>query len=353
MNGAWGRGVTNVVDVMGFNYAGGGGQGGAATGKNIDDFHAKFPRLPTVGSEMGSEYFTRGIYANDKEKGYVSAYDVNHPGYTTTTEGWWKIFAERAFLSGAFNWTGFDYRGEPSPYRWPCISSHFGAMDTCGFPKDIFYYYKSWWGADPVLHLFPHWNWQGKEDQEIDVWCYTSLQTVELFLNRVSLGAKPVARNSHVEWKVKYEPGTLEAVGSKDGKVVLSESVETTGPPARLTLFPDRDSISADGEDLAIVTVQVLDSRERSVSVAANEITFTLTGPGRLIGVGNGDPSCHEPDKPASATEAKRRAFNGLAMVFAQALKQSGQIRIEAQAAGLQGASTIISTKAVAPRPAI
>jgi len=353
MNGAWGRGVTNVVDVMGFNYAGGGGQGGAATGKNIDDFHAKFPRLPTIGSEMGSEYFTRGIYVNDKERGYVSAYDVNHPGYTTTTEGWWKVFAERAFLSGAFNWTGFDYRGEPSPYPWPCISSHFGAMDTCGFPKDIFYYYKSWWGSDPVLHLFPHWNWPGKEGQEIDVWCYTNLQTVELLLNGVSLGAKPVARNSHVEWKVKYAPGRLEALGSKDGRVALTEAVETTGPPARLLLFPDRDTISADGEDSAIVTVQVLDARERAVSIASNEITFKLTGPGRLIGVGNGDPSCHEPDKPASATEAKRTAFNGLAMTIVQALKRPGEIRIEVNAAGLQGASSTITAQAATLRPAI
>jgi beta-galactosidase len=183
MNGAWGRGVTNVVDVMGFNYAGGGGQGGIDTGKNIDAFHAKFPKLPSVGSEMGSEFFTRGIYANDKEKGYVSAYDLNHPGYTTTTEGWWKVFAERSFLAGAFNWTGFDYRGEPSPYPWPCISSHFGILDTCGFPKDIFYYYRSWWQNEPVLHLFPHWNWSGREGQEIDVWCYSNLESVELFLN--------------------------------------------------------------------------------------------------------------------------------------------------------------------------
>ncbi len=159
-----------MVDVQGFNYAGDGGQGGLNTGRNIDDFHAKFPRLPTIGSETGSEYFTRGIYRNDKERGYVSAYDLNHPGYTMTTEGWWKVFDERPFLAGGFTWTGFDYRGEPSPYGWPCISSHFGILDTCGFPKDIFYYYQSWWGAKPVLHLFPHWNWNGKEgDDEIDV----------------------------------------------------------------------------------------------------------------------------------------------------------------------------------------
>ena len=353
MNGAWGRGVTSVVDVMGFNYAGGGGLGGAGTGKNIDDFHARFPKLPTVGSETGSEYFTRGIYANDKEKGYVSAYDVNHPGYTMTTEGWWKAFAERAFLSGGFTWTGFDYRGEPSPYGWPCVSSHFGAMDTCGFPKDIFYYYQSWWGSKPVLHLFPHWNWSGKEGEHIDVWCYTNVDSVELFLNGQSLGSKRVERNSHVEWKVKYAPGVIEARGSKDGKVALSEKRETTGVPARIVLHPDRERIFADGEDVSIVTVEVVDARGRLVPVASNEVTFKLAGPGRLIGVGNGDPSCHEPDKPSSPFEAKRSAFNGLCMALVQAIKQAGDIRIETTALGLETASVKIAAQAARIRPTI
>ena len=353
MNGSWGKGVTSVVDVMGFNYAGGGGQGGAGTGKNIDDFHTKFPKMPTVGSEMGSEYFTRGIYANDKEKGYVSAYDVNHPGYTTIAERWWKTFDERVFLSGGFTWTGFDYRGEPSPYGWPCISSHFGAMDTCGFPKDIFFYYQSWWGAEPVLYLFPHWNWSGKEGEHIDVWCYTNVDSVELFLNGQSLGSKRVERNSHVEWKAKYTPGAIEARGSQDGKVVLTEKRETTGVPARILLHPDRERISADGEDVSIVTVEVVDARDRLVPVASNEVTFRLAGPGRLIGVGNGDPSCHEPDKPTSPVEAKRSAFNGLCMALVQALKQAGDIRIETTASGLETASVKIAAQPAKIRPTI
>ena len=353
MNGAWGRGVTNVVDVMGFNYAGGGGQGGAGTGKNIDDFHAKFPKLPTVGSEMGSEYFTRGIYADDKVKGYVSAYDVNHPGYTMTTEGWWKVFAERAFLSGAFNWTGFDYRGEPSPYPWPCISSHFGILDTCGFPKDIFYYYQSWWSPQPVLHLFPHWNWSGKEGQEIDVWCFTNLDRVELFLNGVSLGSKTVEQNSHVEWKVKYAPGVIEARGSKKGRADLTAKRETTGAPARLALRSDRARISADAEDVSVITVEVVDARGLLVPIASDEITFKISGPGRVIGVGNGDPSCHEPDKPSSGTEAKRSAFNGLAMAIVQALKQPGDIRVEADSPGLETASIVVTAQSGTLRPAI
>ncbi|PYS72474.1 MAG: beta-galactosidase, partial [Acidobacteria bacterium] len=353
MNGAWGRGVTNVVDVMGFNYAGGGGQGGAGTGKNIDDFHAKFPKLPTVGSEMGSEYFTRGIYADDKAKGYVSAYDVNHPGYTTTTEGWWKVFAARPFLSGAFNWTGFDYRGEPSPYPWPCISSHFGILDTCGFPKDIFYYYQSWWRTEPVLHLFPHWNWSGQEGQEIVVWCFTNLDRVELLLNGASIGSKTVEQNSHVEWKVKFAPGVIEARGSKNGRVVLTTKRETAGAPARLALRPDRARISANGEDVSVIALEVLDARGLPVPTAANEITFKIGGPGRVIGVGNGDPSCHEADKPSSVTEARRSAFNGLAMVIVQALKRPGEIRIEAQSAGLETASRVVTAQSGTMRPAI
>jgi len=217
MNGGWGKGTSAVVDVQGFNYAGGHNRG-ADMAKNIDEFHAQFPKQPTVGTETGSDASTRGIYKNDPEKGYVSAYGVSFPGYTVSTENWWKIYDEREFLAGGFDWTGFDYRGEPSPYKWPCISSHFGAMDTCGFPKDNYFYHQPWWGTKPVLHLFPHWNWEGKEGQDIAVWCHTNLDRAELLLNGASLGAKKVSRNSHVEWTVKYAPGGLEARGSKNGK---------------------------------------------------------------------------------------------------------------------------------------
>jgi beta-galactosidase len=353
MNGAWGKGVSGVVDVQGFNYAGRGGGGGPDTGKNMDDFHAKFPRQPTVGSETASVYSTRGVYANDKERGYVSAYDVNYPGYTLSSEGWWKVFDERPFLSGGFAWTGFDYRGEPSPYGWPCVSSHFGIMDTCGFPKDIFYYYQAWWGAKPVLHLFPHWDWGGREGQEIDVWCYTNLDSVELFLNGAGLGSKRVERDSHAEWKVKYAPGVLEARGSKGGRVVLTSRRETTGAPAGLRLRADRREIAADGEDVSVVASEVLDARGRLVPAAACEVSFKISGPGRLIGVGNGDPSCHEPDKPASPSEARRSAFNGLCAAFVQALKRPGDILVEASAAGLEGASVVIRSGAAKARPAV
>jgi beta-galactosidase len=348
MNNSWGQGASKVVDVQGFNYAGGGGFGGAQTGEHIDAFHAQFPTQPTIGSETASDYSTRGEYTNDKDRGYVSAYDVNFPGYTISAEGWWKTYAERAFLAGGFAWTGFDYRGEPSPYSWPCISSHFGIMDTCGFPKDTYYYYQSWWGAKPVLHVFPHWNWAGKEGAEIDVWCFTNLDSVELFLNGASLGSKNVERNSHVEWKVKYAPGVLAARGSKDGKVMLIDKRETTGAPAKLALLPDRQKIDANGEDVSVIAVEVEDAQGRIVPIARNEVRFKIGGPGRLIGVGNGDPSCHEPDK-----SDRRSAFNGLCMAFVQALKQPGEIQVEAAGDGLAAASVVIEAVAANPRPAL
>ena len=355
MNGSWGKGVSSVVDVQGFNYGNAGGRGGDQAGKNIDDFHAKFPRQPSVGTETASSFFTRGIYVTDKEKGYISAYDVNFPGYADGTEGWWKTYAVRPFVAGGFAWTGFDYRGEPSPFAWPCISSHFGILDTCGFPKDIFYYYQSWWDSQPVLHLFPHWNWAGREGQEIDVWCFTNMPRVELFLNGKSLGRKRVEQNSHLEWKVRYEPGVLEAVGMVGGEhvTVLKSTRETTGAPARLRLSADRQKIAADGEDVSVVTVEVVDDQNRAVPTANNLLHFKLDGPGRLIGVGNGDPSCHEDDKPSSPYEAKRSLFNGLAMVLVQSTKQAGEIKLLASGDKLDPAWIVLESEPSTPRPAL
>jgi beta-galactosidase len=326
MNNSWGKGLSAVVDIQGFNY----------NNKLIDEFHKNFPNQPTIGTETASTVSTRGIYENDKEKGYVSAYDRNFPPWACTAEEWWKLYDERPFLQGGFAWTGFDYRGEPTPYGWPCISSHFGIMDACGFEKDNFYYYQAWWSDQPVLHLFPHWNWAGREGREIEVWCHTNLGRVELFLNGRSLGAQNVARNSHAAWKVKYEPGRLEVHGMKDGKPLVAVR-ETTGAPARLVMRPDRSRLFADGRDVSVVEVRVVDAQGRIVPTADNEIEFRLSGGGRIIGVGNGDPSSHEPDKAE-----RRRAFNGLAMVIVQAPKQAGELKLEAASPGLGPAAAPI-----------
>jgi len=353
MNGELGKGASQIVDVQGFNYAGAGETGSLNTAQNIDDFRAKFPKQPTIGTETASTYSTRGIYANDVKKGYASAYDVNFPSYGLSSEGWWKIYDARQFLSGGFVWAGFDYRGEPFPYTWPCISSHYGVIDTCGFPKDNYFYYQAWWGTKPVLHLFPHWNWEGKEGQDIAVWCHTNLDGVELFLNGAGLGSKSVSRNSHLEWNVKYEPGVLEARGSRNGKIVLIEKRETTGVPAKLVLRPDRIQIAADGQDLSVIALEIVDALGRIVPTASNEVLFHVDGPGRLIALGNGDPSCHESDRPDSFLEGKRSAFNGLCMAFCQSLKQPGNIRIEASSPGITSAATVVAANPAKLEPFI
>ncbi len=339
MNGGWGKGVSNVVDVQGFNYEKNG---------NTDQFHKDFPAKPCIGSEEASTFCTRGIYENDKERGYISAYDVNRPSYGCGAEEWWTYYSARPWIAGAFVWTGFDYRGEPSPYSWPCISSHFGIMDTCGFPKDNFFYYQAWWTEKPIVHVLPHWNWRGKEGTPIEVWVHSNCEEIELQLNGTSLGRKSMPRNSHLEWQVPYAPGTLVARGFNGGKAVAEERVETTGEPAGVKLTPDRSTINADGEDVSVVTVSVRDAQGRLVPVAENQVTFTVEGPGKIIGVGNGNPSSHEPDKGS-----QRRVFNGLAQVIVQSQKQGGEIVLAARADGLQTATVTIHVAAVTPRPCV
>ena len=282
------RGINPVIEVRGWNYH---------IGTNsMDTYHAAHPQQPNVGTEQASTVSTRGIYANDKARGYVSAYDDNKTEWSNLAEEWWPFFAARPWLSGGFIWTGFDYRGEPTPYSWPCINSHFGVLDTCGFPKDNFYYYQAWWSDKTVLHLLPHWNWPGKEGQEIDVRCFSNCEEVELFLNGQSLGRQTMKKNSHLRWQVKYATGTLSARGFKGGKQVAEEKIETTGAATAVQLTPDRATIHADGEDVSVFTVSIRDAAGRVVPTAGNSVRFKLDGPGKIIGVGNGDPSCHEPD---------------------------------------------------------
>ena len=210
----------------------------------------------------------------------MSAYDDNATSWSNTAKQWWSFFDERPWLSGGFIWTGFDYRGEPTPYGWPCISSHFGVLDTCGFPKDNFWNYQSWWTEGPVLHLLPHWNWPGREGQEIDVRALSNGDEVELFLGGSSLGRKSMQRASELKWMVPYRPGTLSAKAYRRGQVVAETRVETTGAPAALGLAPDRTTLNADGEDIAVITVSVADDRGRIVPVAANAVALQDRGAG-------------------------------------------------------------------------
>jgi beta-galactosidase len=322
VNGDNEKGLSDALDIIGFNY-----------GLNRPDpYHKEHPTRPIYGSETASTISQRGCYQTDALRNTLSAYDVNQPGWGETAEEWWTFYATREWEAGGFAWTGFDYRGEPTPYGWPSINSSFGIVDMCGFPKDNFFYYKSWWTKEPVLHLFPHWTWEGREGEEISVWVHSNLDEVELLLNGKSQGRQKVARLGHVEWKVRYEPGAIEAQGWKDGKLVLTEKRETTGPIASLRLTADRTTldrggIDADGEDVVVITVDALDSAGRAVSTAQNPINFKVNGEGALIGVGNGDPNSHESDK-----EPRRSLFNGLAQAIVQSTKTAGTITVEASA---------------------
>jgi len=336
--GAIGTGGLAVCDVIGYNYM----DPGALA------YHEAHPNKPVIGTETVSAVGTRGIYITDPHKGYVGSYDP----YTTTgrasAEGWWRFCDAQPWLAGGFVWTGFDYRGEPSPYQWPNISSQYGIIDTCGFPKDTFYYYQSWWTEKPVLHLFPHWNWPGYEGKEIAVWVHSNLDRVELFLNGRSLGTQEVKKNQHVAWNVPYAPGTIEARGYRGDKVVLTTQRTTTGSAAKLVMTADRSAVNADGEDVAMFAVAVHDAQGRVVPLADNEVTFRISGPGRIIGVGNGDPTDHSPDKGTS-----RRAFSGLCMALVQSTKQAGSITLQAASPGLVSATVTITARETSLRPQV
>lgn len=344
MNGGFGHGLSKVIDVQGFNYH----------PQDYDAIHQQNPRLPLIATEIGATVGTRGCYVRkpftvpgdtaryegDPARRQVAPYDINAPYWAETAEEAWQAVASRPWMAGGFVWSGFDYRGEPTPFDWPAVSSQYGILDTCGFPKDAYYYYKSWWTDQPVLRLFPHWNWPGKQGRDIDVWCYSNCRQVELFLNGRSLGRKTMPQYSHLEWSVKYEPGTLSAKGyNPEGKVIAASRVETTGAPAAIMLEPDRANLAADGRDISLITVKIVDAQGRIVPAANNEVKFKVIGAGKLLGLGNGDPACHEPDKGE-----QRRAFNGLCLAIVQSTLAPGAITIQADSAGLKSATILIET---------
>jgi len=325
-------GVNEVIPIRGFNYR----------QYAVADYHHDHPMQPIVGTEMGSTVTTRGIYEKDSIRGYLPDEDLTAPWWASTAELWWKLAAENPYWMGGFIWTGFDYRGEPTPFHWPNINSHFGVMDMCGFPKNIYYYYQSWWTDKDILHISPNWNWKNKRGQPIDVWVNSNADNVELFLNGKSLGKKDMPRNSHLNWSVNYEPGILSAVAYKKGKK-LTAKVETTGLPEEVVLTPYKTTMLADGKDISVINISVVDREGREIPDADNMIKFYISGNGKIIGVGNGDPSSHEPDKCTDGAW-QRSLFNGKCQVLVQSDKKSGSIKFEARAAGLWTGSTDIIT---------
>lgn len=327
-------GVNEVIPVRGFNYR----------EKFVVPYHNDHPRQPVMGTEMGSTVTTRGIYRVDSLNGYVPDQDITAPWWASTAQAWWPTAATNDWHMGGFIWTGFDYRGEPTPFKWPNISSHFGVMDVCGFPKNLYYYYQSWWVEKNVLHISPHWNWKTQTNKAIDVWVNSNADEVELLLNGKSLGKKKMERNSHLRWTVDYAPGKLEARATRNG-TRMNVIVETTDAPYKLDMKVDRSAVRADGADGTIVNVTVLDKNGRPVPDAMNRIDFKISGSGKIIGTGNGDPSSHEADRCGDQVSCQRSLFNGKCQVILQSSGEPGVMQLEASSPGLIGTTVSVKTK--------
>ncbi|WP_442588408.1 beta-galactosidase GalA [Pedobacter sp. AW31-3R] len=286
ISGGVGNGISTAIDLLGYNYI---------ANKNTDEHHKKYPLQFSWGTEEGSTVTSRGLYVDNRAKNELAAYDIRQNENFLSLEDGWKYYAARPYLAGMFIWTGFDYRGEPTPFGWPSVLSYFGMMDLCGFPKDNVWYLKSWWTDQPVLHLLPHWNWEGREGQPIDVRAYSNCEEVELFLNKKSLGKKRMEMNGHLSWQVNYVSGTLEAVGFKNGRKILTDVVRTTSEAVKLGII--QEPVPMEKSKVAVLTVDVRDASGQRIPTATNELNFEVSGPAKIIGVGNGNPTSLEADR--------------------------------------------------------
>lgn len=290
-SGGWGHGDVGL-DMVGFNYL----QHGDAEGH-----HKNFPEQLCIGSEESNTQGTRGIYYDDFENGHMAFVDRT-PGGTRVEYGW-NFYDTHPYTAGFFIWTGFDYRGEPNPLNYPAVCSQFGILDMCGFPKEPYYYLRSWWANNDFIKITPHWNlptgkagYEGKEGDTIHVRVNSNCDEVELYLNKKLISKQTLAKNGMLNWYVPYQAGTLLAKGFRNGKVVVEDKVETTGAAAAVQLVADRTKIKANGEDISLITVRIADIKGREMPIASNEVSFDISGPAKIIGVGNGDPASHEPD---------------------------------------------------------
>ena len=336
--GSSGAAVSDILDVQGWSY----------NSWQYDAGHSQHPNWKIFGSESSSAVRSRGVYHTPTNQNVLtsgdtqcSSYDNSWPSWAGSAENVYNDDNTRAWIGGEFVWTGFDYIGEPTPYSWPAKSSYFGVMDTCGFPKDIYYFYKSRWTTSPLVHILPHWNWSS--GTTVTVFVYSNCTSVELFLNGASLGTKTFSGTArHLEWSVPWASGTLSAKGSINGSVVANDQVVTAGAANKLALSVDRSAIQGDGVDLAYVTTDIRDANGNFVPTANNTVNFSISGPGKLVGVDNGNPISHE-----SYQGTSRTAFNGKCLAIIQSTG-AGTITLTASASGLTGASVNINAQAVA-----
>lgn len=329
------------LDVVGFNYI---------MQNNVDQRKKDNPSWKIVGTEETTGCGTRGVYFNSSDQpGHMVSMnrDTTHHHIENVIERGWQFYAERPWGAGVFFWTGFDYRGEPNPLSYPATDSEFGILDYCGFWKDEAWYLRSWWTEEPTLHIFPHWNLSGHEGEEIELWAYSNCDEVELTVNGHKLGRQTMPKNGHLKWKAVYQPGKVVATGYKNGKKILTETIETTKPAAQVVPKTDRQTITADGRDIAVITIEIQDDKGRIVPDACLPLTFRLEGDGHIIGVGNGDPAYLGADHPKDndCKEFQIPAFNGLAQLLIQSGHNPSTLTLRVISDGLKTGTIHVTTK--------
>ena len=329
---AGGTEMIKGLDVVGYNYI---------VQNDVMNRRQQHPDWKIVGTEETTGCGTRGIYFDSPGRMISLNRQPTANGQqpmVNVIERGWQFYADHDWAAGLFYWTGFDYRGEPNPLKYPAHDSEFGILDYCGFWKDEAWYLKSWWTDEPTLHIFPHWNLQGHEGEEIELWAYSNCDEVELTVNGKNLGRQKMPRNGHLKWKAIYQPGKVVAMGYKNGKRILTETIETTKPADRIIIKSNRQTLTADGRDVAVITIEIQDAKGHLVPNAYPALTFRLEGNGRIIGAGNGDPSYLGADHPKDkdCKEFSIPAFNGYAQVLIQSERNAGNISLQCSSNGLK-----------------
>jgi len=337
------RELMDIFDVAGFNY----------WHEQLASLHEEYPDKPILVTEAAATLSSRGVYQFPVKRIYrgfrdksmqISSYDIINTGFGTLPDVEFKLQDEFEWLAGQFVWSGFDYHGEPDPFenQWPAHSSYFGIIDMSGFPKDRFYLYQSQWSDKPMVHLLPHWNWDGREGEITPVYVYTNAVAAELFVNGKSQGKKEKGKGQYrLKWEdVVYQPGSIKAVAYNSANAIIADKeIKTASNPFQIDLIADRKSIQADNEDLSFITVEIKDEEGNICPTADNLVSFTIEGAGKIAAVGNGNPITHE-----SYQDSKRKAFNGKCLLIVRSTEESGTIKITATSSGLEEKSIEIIT---------
>jgi beta-galactosidase len=337
-----------LLDVPGLNYR----------LQLYEEAFEKFPQGFILGSETASTVSSRGIYKFPVEKASMkqyddfqsSSYDLEYCSWSNVPDDDFVLQDDKPWVIGEFVWTGFDYLGEPTPYdeMWPSRSSYFGINDLAGLPKDRFYLYRSRWNTkDETLHILPHWNWGGREGEVTPVFVYTNYDSAELFVNGKSMGIQtknnetPQNRYRLMWMDVKYEPGTLKVVAfDKQGDKAAEKEIHTAGEPYQIILQPEVSVIKANGEDLAYVTVSVVDKNGNPCPTATNQLKFNVKGNGTFRAACNGDATSLEMFHLPTM-----KLFSGKLVVLLQATNEAGEIELEVKGKGLKTGNIVVSSE--------